>query len=830
MVDAATVADGKRVGYLKKKAGKGPHGFKQWKKRFVSFDGAELSWADSPSSAKSKGAVAIDALWMVRLTDPSTGRFELGSEAEIHSFEAADGAEAREWIELLLRARASRTSRWEDRMLAKVGASAGDRERLRQMAETWQDGHLTLVRERAADKGATDKAAVEKAAAAGVAADALVVGGVRLWSVLHRGTLWLSMSERSAATPLGYVALEEVDNIRSTAGQRSFGLVSARGDEITLSTDTRKLILDWNLKIACVHSALRHLHRAEVLRRMEGAKGRETGPPEAGPPWPPPASVAAAQTAHFAARSQAFTARPAGVGGAGLGGGVHNDAKSYDDLASLRAGRAGAGYEFGARGGGSGDENGYGSDSASVSGRSARGGLAGGPDGLRGGPDAVPEEGRFGDDDDEWTASVEAARARPEGGAATMWWVCLRLPGLVTYYACRCLVPKPVRARVRRFYRSAEDTAAAAKLRAVHQTAELAQKIQAELEGVEIVTGPMLAGPLAPSDAISRVVPVSERRSEAAELHIGSVRDVAGRHLKFRAALIVCGVRIPVSNRWSKRVLGARVSADKEAELWAYARNLARLGLAHARATGQTPGGRASGLGGGGGLPRSNSAVSLGGGSLGGGGAGGRAGRSRLAAAAAARSMPLPTADAAVERGAPAPSCASLAAGGPVVSLHHFLNLCHALPLVPPSGKFFNLDVLAAEAVEGADEPPADADEAGAVGMSRGDSSLSNGAAGGGGGGGAHANSIAVPADSFVAPLLNCREPAASKDAFFKQVPALQKALAQVHRPLAAEIDDAEAARLAAQVLKAWQTVLSAGGGPSAGAAQRASGHYVGYR
>lgn len=253
MSSPEVAADGK-AGFLKKKAGKGPHGFKQWKRKWVLLDAGALSWADSPS-AKEKGRIVLDSAWLVRISDPNAGRLEVGDEKELLALQAADVAEARGWVDALQAVRTRRTSRWEDRMLARVGASAGDRERLRAVCETWQDGHLTVVRERAAETGSAD--AVETAAAAAAAAAGGAVGacasagaaasvassGQRLWCVLDRATLWLSAGPRTASTPLGYVALESVETIRSLPGQRSLALLTERGASLTVTADTRKELL-----------------------------------------------------------------------------------------------------------------------------------------------------------------------------------------------------------------------------------------------------------------------------------------------------------------------------------------------------------------------------------------------------------------------------------------------------------------------------------------------------------------------------------------------------------------------------------------------------------
>lgn len=222
-----------------------------------------------------------------------------------------------------------------------------------------------------------------------------------------------------------------------------------------------------------------------------------------------------------------------------------------------------------------------------------------------------------------------------------------------------------------------------------------------------------------------------------------------------------------------------RVSAETEAELWTYARNLGKVAAMHARATAQP-------MGGGHGQRVLRPPPRLANAALG-----------ALGSRAAARHAAVP--------------------------LAHFIMLSHTLPLVPPSGKFFNLETLAAEAACAEVETEA---AGGGGGLGPGGSYADGSSLGGDGGeafGGLNAAALAADsqgqvdcrASSFVSPLINCRDPAACKDAFFKAVPALQKALSPIHRAKDAELDDSEALKIAAQIANMWQDVLDAGGGPA---------------
>jgi len=304
--------------------------------------------------------------------------------------------------------------------------------------------------------------------------------------------------------------------------------------------------------------------------------------------------------------------------------------------------------------------------------------------------------------------------------------------------------------------------------RALHSATEVGHVVDRRLGGIGGKSAAAVGGAVAllgigtdtAESSTTESVPVVERRSELAELRIDSLRDGEGRHLKFKACALVCGHRVAISNRWAKKVLGGRVSTEREAELWAYCRNLAKIGAAHARATGQPYG------------------VTVG------------------VSTRHVRAPPrLQSADAALQHaGAIAVTRHAL------VPLAHFLMLSHTLPLVPPSGKFFSLDTLASEATAA----EVDALATTVVSPAHGD-------------GGLGGLGLTTPeADlSFIAPLLQCRDPAACKDAFFKAVPMLQKVLSTVHKARESELDDAEATRIAALIANLWADVLDAGGGPT---------------
>ncbi|KAG8458844.1 hypothetical protein KFE25_005271 [Diacronema lutheri] len=833
--------DEAKAGYLKKKAAKGLQGFKQWKRRWIVLDGANLSWADSATS-REKGRIDVDGAWLARLSDPAAARFEVGDDKELLALQGADATEARAWTDALIARRARRTSRWDDRLLGKVGASAGDRERLRAVCETWQDGHLTVLRERAPELGAAlndgaAEAAAAIAATAAAGADGTAAGsaaatpGHRLWCVLDRSTLWISSGPRTAGTPLGYIALDAVEAVRALPGQRCVVLASERGDTVTLTADTRRQLLDWNVALARSHSAARQLLRAQVLRRLDTAAERE---PRA-PPRPPPVSAAAAMTAERDARALAAGV-PCGPDGRPLPGAVPDGGVLHVGVTPPVISATRAGAAFGACGVGTGCGGGgahfemqaqrmggaVGMAGAGACGAAGVGGAADGgesvgamasaaqrasaSDAAGAAAEAAEEAAAFA----EWEAEMASVRsgAHAQGvGVACAFW-CARLPRLLLHAAC-LFCPRRMRTRTRRTLRTADAQVRTAGQRALHSAAEAAQAVDAKLLGGKGGTGVAAIGSaihslseaadgadgggaggggVSGADLVSRVVPVIERRGDGAELTIASARDALDHHVGHRAWLLVCAHRIPISNRWSKKVLGTRISAELEHELWAYARNLARLGAAHARATGQPMGGAC----------------------------GARVLRPppRLASAAGAHAAGRPHAH---------------------VPLGHFLMLVHTLPLVLPSGQFFGFDALAAEVAAGGASGDFDAGAGGAGGGGAGGAGGAGvwaggrdtcaelppgasaayappGALGGAGGAGGHGSDLA-----FVQPLIECADPTACKDAFFKAVGALQAALAPVHRARLAELDEAEATRIAAFVANAWQRVLDAGAGAPAG-------------